>query len=55
MRDEVTEPEEEHIRFYEECYEVYRSLYPATYKQMHRLSELAEKANELERKGGKNG
>ena len=55
LRDEATEPEEENVRFYEECYEVYRSLYPATYKQMHRLSELAAKKNKLERKGGKNG
>lgn len=55
LRDEVTEPEEENVRFYEECYEVYRSLYPATKDAMRRLSELAEKANELERKRGKNG
>ena len=50
LRDEVTEPDEENVRFYEECYEVYRSLYPATRQQMHHLSELAEKANKLEGK-----
>ena len=55
LRDEVDEPDEENVRFYEECYEVYRSLYPATYQQMRRLADLAEKANELEEKGGKNG
>ena len=55
LRDEVTEPDEENVRFYEECYEEYRSLYPATRKQMHRLSELAEKANKLEGKRGKKG
>ena len=55
LRDEVTEPEEENVRFYEECYEVYRSLYPATKDAMRRLSDLAEKANKLERKRGKNG
>lgn len=55
LRNEVTEPEEENVRFYEECYEVYRSLYPATKGAMRQLSELAEKANKLEEKGGKNG
>lgn len=45
LRDEVTEPEEENVRFYEECYEVYRSLYPATHTQMRHLSELAAKEN----------
>ena len=55
LRDGATEPEEENVRFYEEYYEVYRTLYPATYKQMHRLSELAARKNKLDRKGGKNG
>ena len=38
LREEVTEPER--IGIYEELYEVYRSLYPATKAAMHRLAEL---------------
>jgi xylulokinase len=38
LREEVTEPERTGI--YEELYEVYRSLYPATKSAMHRLAEL---------------
>jgi xylulokinase len=38
LRGEVTEPERTGI--YEELYEVYRSLYPATKSAMHRLAEL---------------
>ncbi|MGF1472980.1 MAG: xylulokinase [Rubrobacteraceae bacterium] len=55
LRDEVEEPAEENVRFYEECHEVYRSLYPATRKQMRRLADLAEKANELDEKEVGNG
>jgi xylulokinase len=39
LREEVTEPER--TRIYEEHYEVYRSLYPATASAMHRLADLA--------------
>jgi xylulokinase len=39
LREEVTEPE--WTRIYEEYYEVYRSLYPATRSAMSRLTELA--------------
>jgi xylulokinase len=39
LREEVTEPER--TRIYEEYYEVYRSLYPATRSGMSRLTELA--------------
>jgi xylulokinase len=42
LREEVTEPDPERTRIYEEHYEVYRSLYPATESAMHRLAELAE-------------
>jgi xylulokinase len=41
LRDEVTEPNPERTRIYDELYEVYRSLYPATKEAMHRLAELA--------------
>ncbi len=41
LREEVTEPEPERIKTYEEQYEVYRSLYPATRSAMSRLTELA--------------
>jgi xylulokinase len=41
LREEVTEPDPERTRIYEEHYEVYRSLYPATESAMHRLTELA--------------
>ena len=39
LREEVTEPQR--TRIYEEHYEVYRSLYPATASAMHRLADLA--------------
>ncbi len=42
LRDEVTEPQEKNANLYEECFEVYRSLYPATRDAMRRLSKLAE-------------
>ena len=41
LREEVTEPDPKRTRFYEEHYEVYRSLYPATQSAMHRLTGLA--------------
>ena len=41
LREEVTEPDPERTRIYEEHYEVYRSLYPAAESAMHRLAELA--------------
>ena len=41
LREEVTEPDPERVKVYEEHYEVYRSLYPATKSAMSRLSDLA--------------
>jgi xylulokinase len=41
LREEVTEPDPERTRIYEEYYGAYRSLYPATRPAMHRLAELA--------------
>jgi xylulokinase len=41
LREEVTEPDPERTKIYEEYYEVYRSLYPATESTMHRLADLA--------------
>jgi xylulokinase len=41
VREEVTEPDSERTRIYEEHYEVYRSLYPAHREALHRLSEFA--------------
>jgi xylulokinase len=41
LREEVTEPDPERVKAYEEHYEVYRSLYPATRSAMSRLTELA--------------
>ena len=41
LRAEVAEPDSERTRVYEEHYEIYRSLYPATREAMHRLAELA--------------
>jgi xylulokinase len=41
LREEVAEPDPEQSRIYEEYYEVYRSLYPATESAMHRLTEFA--------------
>jgi len=41
LREEITEPDEERSRLYEEHYEVYRSLYPATSSAMSRLTDLA--------------
>jgi len=41
LREEVTEPDPERVKTYEEHYEVYRSLYPATRSAMSRLTDLA--------------
>ena len=41
LREEVTEPDPERTKVYEEHYEVYRSLYPATREAIHRLADLA--------------
>ena len=42
LREEVTEPDPERKDIYEELYEVFRSLYPATRSAMHRLTKLAD-------------
>jgi xylulokinase len=41
LREEVTGPDPERARIYEEYYGAYRSLYPATRPAMHRLAGLA--------------
>ena len=41
MREEITEPDKERAKVYEEHYEVYRSLYPETSQAMSRLTDLA--------------
>ncbi|HJQ30180.1 MAG TPA: xylulokinase [Rubrobacter sp.] len=41
LREEITEPDSERTKIYEEYYEVYRSLYPATSPAMSRLTDLA--------------
>ena len=41
LREEVTEPDGERMKIYEEHYEVYRSLYPETKDAMSRLTDLA--------------
>jgi xylulokinase len=43
LREEVTEFDPERVGVYEEAYEAYRSLYPATKKTMHRLTDLAKR------------
>lgn len=42
LREEVTEPDLERSKIYEEYYEIYRSLYPATSSAMSRLTALAD-------------
>jgi xylulokinase len=42
LREEVTEPDTARARRYDELYEVYASLYPATRAAMARLAESAE-------------
>ncbi len=44
LREEVTEPDPARARRYDELYEVYASLYPATRAAMARLAESAEAA-----------
>jgi xylulokinase len=41
LREEITEPDPERSKLYENYYEVYRSLYPATSSAMSRLTDLA--------------
>ena len=41
LREEITEPDLERSKVYEDYYEVYRSLYPATSSAMSRLTDLA--------------
>jgi xylulokinase len=41
LREEMTEPDPGRSKTYEEHYEIYRSLYPATESAMHRLADLA--------------
>jgi xylulokinase len=43
LREEVTEPDAERSKAYQEYYQVYRSLYPSQREAMHRLSELVAK------------
>jgi xylulokinase len=49
LREEVTEPEAERTRVYEEYYGVYGSLYPAQRDAMRHLSELASGSDGVER------
>jgi xylulokinase len=44
LREEVTEPDGERTKLYDELYQVYRSLYRANQKAMHQLSKLAATA-----------
>jgi xylulokinase len=41
LREGITEPEPERSKSYEDYYDVYRSLYPATRSAMSRLADLA--------------
>jgi xylulokinase len=41
LREEITEPDPERSKVYEEYYEIYHSLYPATSSAMSRLADLA--------------
>ncbi|HEX5916051.1 MAG TPA: xylulokinase [Rubrobacter sp.] len=41
LREEITEPDSDRTKIYEEHYEIYRSLYPATSSAMSRLTDLA--------------
>ena len=41
LREEITEPDAETSKIYEEYYEIYRSLYPATSTAMSRLTDFA--------------
>ncbi len=44
LREEDTEPEPERSKVYEEYYQIYRSLYPATNSAMSRLTDLAARS-----------
>jgi len=46
LREEITEPDPERSKVYEDYYEVYRSLYPATSSAMSRLADLSAGSNE---------
>ena len=46
LREEITEPDSERSKVYEDYYEVYRSLYPATSSAMSRLADLSAGSNE---------
>ena len=46
LRDEATEPDPERAKVYDEHYEIYSSLYPATKDAMSRLTGLASKGGE---------
>ena len=41
LREEITEPNPERSKIYEEYYEIYHSMYPATSSAMSRLTDLA--------------
>ena len=41
LRGEITEPDGQRSKIYEEYYEIYRSLYPATSSAMSCLADLA--------------
>jgi xylulokinase len=45
LREEITEPDTDRAKIYEEYYEVYRSLYPATRSAMSHLTDLATGSN----------
>ena len=45
LRHETTEPDPEQTKIFEEYYEVYRSLYPATSSTMSRLTDLAARSS----------
>jgi xylulokinase len=41
LREEITEPDTDRAKIYEEHYEIFRSLYPATSTAMSHLTDLA--------------
>jgi xylulokinase len=43
----TVEPQEENRKVYDELYEVYRNLYPATREQMHYLAGMQERGGEV--------
>jgi xylulokinase len=44
LREEITRPDPERVKLYDEYYEVYRSLYPLQKETMLRLTGLARRA-----------